>query len=403
MSKMDTRNKEWNIKVVFITFYKFSVTDTLQSYTGTYSGPHNYSGATPPNSNVVIDAVYQDIPAENETLTVCDDTNTTPYTPYFSEWNGSSVQSEQIYPSSMLTNMTGRKLYSISFYSTNNDAVDVKGMQVYLAEVQNTQLTNKMDIPANAVKVYDSDYNFGGGKNLIQFYRPYTYNGGNLLVIIKNSTPGENAPSNKNFYCQMQDENTAYCSYNDAGCGVSCLAKCTFDYEKKYTVTWLNGDGEVIETDKNLDYGTMPEYNGSTPTKSSTPQYTYTFTGWDKDLTAVEGDVTYTAQFTGTVRAYTVTWANEDGNAIKTDTVAYGTIPVYDGETLTKAATECYTYTFSGWGEVTAVTGDVTYTAVLAKNLAVGTVFRSGDIVNFGDYHINTDKSLSLEGVDESF
>ena len=26
MSKMDTRNKEWNIKVVFITFYKFSVT-----------------------------------------------------------------------------------------------------------------------------------------------------------------------------------------------------------------------------------------------------------------------------------------------------------------------------------------------------------------------------------------
>ena len=59
------------------------------------------------------------------------------------------------------------------------------------------------------------------------------------------------------------------------------------------TVTWIV-DG--VKTTQVYAYGDVPAYNG-TPTKAETPYYTYAFTGWDKELTAVTGDVTYTAQF----------------------------------------------------------------------------------------------------------
>ena len=66
---------------------------------------------------------------------------------------------------------------------------------------------------------------------------------------------------------------------------------------------------------------------------------------------------------------YTVTWLNEDGTTLKTDTVAYGETPVYSGETPTKASNSEHFYTFSGWlPEVTSVTADITYTAQFATN-----------------------------------
>jgi hypothetical protein len=46
---------------------------------------------------------------------------------------------------------------------------------------------------------------------------------------------------------------------------------------RSYTVTWMNGS-TTLETDS-TDYNTKPDYNGSTPTKSSTAQYTYQFAG----------------------------------------------------------------------------------------------------------------------------
>ena len=141
-----------------------------------------------------------------------------------------------------------------------------------------------------------------------------------------------------------------------------------------YTVTWKNYDGTTLETDENVEEGSTPEYNGTTPTKESTAQYTYTFSGWDKDITAVTGDVTYTAQFTETTNTYTVTWQNEDGTTLETDeNVGYGTTPTYDSATPTKADYAEYRYIFNGWTDGTneyavgdtlpAVTGDVVYTA----------------------------------------
>ena len=80
---------------------------------------------------------------------------------------------------------------------------------------------------------------------------------------------------------------------------------------KKYTVTWKNYDGSVLETDTGVVHGTTPTYNGATPQKAEDENFTYTFNGWSPALEAVTGDVEYTAQFTAVSKrvdpTYTVT------------------------------------------------------------------------------------------------
>ena len=89
---------------------------------------------------------------------------------------------------------------------------------------------------------------------------------------------------------------------------------------------------------------------------------------------------------------YTVTWKNGD-TVLETDTdVAKDATPEYNGATPTKAFDGKYYYDFKGWTpEITAVTGDATYTAV----------FEKADI-NYGDDNkISQDGTVDVSIADE--
>ena len=51
--------------------------------------------------------------------------------------------------------------------------------------------------------------------------------------------------------------------------------------KNKYTVTWKNYDGNVLEVDS-VEYGLLPTYDGKTPLKSEDDNNIYVFKGWDK-------------------------------------------------------------------------------------------------------------------------
>lgn len=70
---------------------------------------------------------------------------------------------------------------------------------------------------------------------------------------------------------------------------------------------------------------------------------------------------------TWTVNQYEITWVDGNGNKLYSEMLDYGATPSYTGATPVKDQTVSTTYTFTGWGEIVAVTGNVTYTAQFSE------------------------------------
>lgn len=70
----------------------------------------------------------------------------------------------------------------------------------------------------------------------------------------------------------------------------------------KYTVTFKNYNGETLKTET-LDYGATP-VAPETPAKPYDDDNHYTFKSWDKEITTVTGEVTYTAEFNTVAHVY---------------------------------------------------------------------------------------------------
>ena len=276
---------------------------------------------------------------------------------------------------------------------------------------------------------------------------------------------------------------------------------CACGKIQTFTITWVNWDGTVLETDT-VEYGTVPTYDGATPTRPNVG-YDFNFYGWalssssaEVTIGAATQDRTYYAKYTSTihkhdlifmdgdlelareefdynkyiyasglnsyagnhfekdccthtgwayadgtsvasfwmpdedlviyavwegpnhtlvdgicsvcgltegmpehthffvegvcacgkVQTFTVTWTNWDGTVLEVDTVEYGQIPEYNGETPIKTGVG-YDYTFSCWykgnypATFEAVTSDLTfkayYTGVAHKHYLI---FMDGDV-----------------------
>ena len=164
--------------------------------------------------------------------------------------------------------------------------------------------------------------------------------------------------------------------------------------ERKCTVTWMNDDGVTVRKTEQVKYNNTPVYDGAIPTKAADAQYTYSFKGWDRAITAATDDVIYTATYNKTVNKYTVTWVNYDGTVLYKAEYEYGQMPVYSGTEPTRASDNDRSYTFTGWDkDAGAVTGDTTYRAVYKENREGGTSL-TDSIKAFTNKLLDTIRSL---------
>lgn len=130
----------------------------------------------------------------------------------------------------------------------------------------------------------------------------------------------------------------------------------------QYTVIFVSG-AQTLQS-SNVDYGTAPNYLGSTPTKSATTQYTYTFSAWSPTFSPVVDNATYSAVFDSTIRSYEITFVNKN-TTLQSSEIAYGTLPPYSGVLPSKEESAGYTYSFAGWTpSITSVKTDAIYTAI---------------------------------------
>ena len=106
------------------------------------------------------------------------------------------------------------------------------------------------------------------------------------IPVFPNGTPVK-APTAQYTYTFTGWDTEVVAAYGDA------TYTAQFDSTvNEYAVTWIV-DGN--ETTQILPYGETPVFSGSTD-KAADVQYTYTFSGWDKEIAPVTGDVTQAPQ-----------------------------------------------------------------------------------------------------------
>ena len=126
-----------------------------------------------------------------ETLTVCEGTNTSTNAPIK---NGGGSQSEFIYPATLLEDMDGGTISSVKFFSSTTSTSYSNTVTVYVEEVSETTETTSAWCynQSTALKVYEGTaLTVTNGEMEITFSTPYDYNGGNLCFNIwsASSTP----------------------------------------------------------------------------------------------------------------------------------------------------------------------------------------------------------------------
>jgi len=143
-------------------------------------------------------------------------------------------------------------------------------------------------------------------------------------------------------------------------------------------VTWLNGDGSVLDQKNWKKEDPEPE-TGKTPAKEPDEQHIYVFAAWDEPTADADGNLTYQPIFTARLRKYTVTFVDDDGSVLKAATeYEYGSVPVKPDDPSGKE-TEQAVLTFTGWSDGTATYAPGAALPEVKKNTTYKAVYSAAD------------------------
>ena len=305
-----------------------------------------FSGWTPAIKDVTGDATY--------TATYSSATRT--YTVTWKNYDGKTLETDNNVPYGTTPEYNGAEptkkgddQYSYTFAGWEPTVSNVEGNVVYTATF--TQTVNKYTIKfvdENGTTVlYSAEFEYGATPEY------------------KGTAPTKATTAQYTFTFAGWDKTIAKVT------GTATYKATYTSTVNEYTIKFVNENGKVLQSGK-VAYGETPVYTGAEPTKAADAQYTYKFAGWDKTITTVTGDTTYTAKFDNTVNEYTITWI-VNGTSI-TDQVAYGTVPSFNGST-DKEPSNTTVYTFAGWdNEPVKVTGPATYTATYTEAVRLYTI-----------------------------
>lgn len=179
---------------------------------------------------------------------------------------------------------------------------------------------------------------------------------------------------------------------------------------------FYNDTGTTLLYTQSITDGADGAYSGSTPSKSSTAQYTYSFAGWSKKtggsadstaLKAVVADRNVYAAFTATVRRYTVYFYNGSTLLQKVENVAYGSSATYTGNTPVSSEGSAEDYPFEGFVPTGKnITGNTSCYAQFGSPIQETEITDSWDEIiascndgTYSKYKVGNYKKLELDGV----
>ena len=282
--------------------------------------------------------------------TICDGTDTNGNLPIYGYYIDNYQINQMIYPESLLGDLIGKDLTSMTFYTDGNihEDLETSTWTVKLGITDETvfanTLANSTRLEPDIITTVASGYVVTSGINTmtIVFNSPFSYYGGNLLVDFE-STAHTSDYESTSFYgvTQATGHNTGFHSYGSSntpganghysGGNVDAfLPKVTFTYEETAPIT----DGTV--TPNAVDFGNVVV--GEAPTQTVTIKNTgnQPFTPVI-DVTGLPEGITVSPTTSGELAGHrtlnlTVTFTpTADGEYSGSFTV---TIPIPDGEDL---------------------------------------------------------------------
>ena len=188
-------------------------------------------------------------------------------------------------------------------------------------------------------------------------------------IVKSGETPAPPAVADKDF---APSHTMVFKGWDKEVVGITEDTVYTAVFEKRmmrYEITFVYGsEGEKSEK-ATLDYGAAPV----APTVNDevfAPSHTMVFKGWNREITAVSADATYTALYEKQITQYRITFVyGSKGEHTQNFTLDYGatpTAPRVENEDFAPS----HTMVFTGWDrEITAVSADAVYTAQYEKRM----------------------------------
>ena len=132
---------------------------------------------------------FSSLNAQNS-LTVYDGGATSAYVPVYGFYADAYQKIDMVMPAADLSEMEGGTITNITWYlATPAEAVWGGNFQIYLKEVAETTPTAYADV-TDATLVYEGPLDGTAEKLSIEFTTPYTYQGGNLLIAVRQTETG---------------------------------------------------------------------------------------------------------------------------------------------------------------------------------------------------------------------
>ena len=308
------------------------------SYAPTAVGSHNGS-FTVTIGNETYTVIVNGSAIEVTEATVAEGTTTNQYLPIYGRYYNNKQINQMIYPASMLTEIQGKKIKSMKFYSSNL-RLSGGAFTVKMGTTTSTTFANTPTrITTNMTTVKTGQVAVSGGTELvITFDEPFEYNSGNLLIDFEVTTTGSSGNQQTYFYGVSQS-NASFYSYGTRtsngrynNCSrLSFLPKVTFEWENEEPITagtvspdaltftdvriGRSDEGVVTVTNTGnqpftpvIDTANLPaEFTvtgGGQLLPNGTLDLTVTYTPTDEgphsgSFTVTIGDVTYTVTVTG--------------------------------------------------------------------------------------------------------
>lgn len=230
--------------------------------------------------------IFLSVTGYTQITTIADGNVSNDYIPVSGRFANMQQHQQVIYPASMLSDLTGGAIFSMTFYLNGLPAASWNcTFTVRLGITGQNLFQNTVFIPTdNTVVVYSGllPINASTGQMTINFTTPFVYTGGNLLLDVQNTTGGTNSVAS--FYGIDNSSSSLY-SYIIMN---NPWGPFRQSFIPKTTFTFTGGASCLTPTDFNVDEVDATSVTLSWHARSENAQYQVCCVTAGTDITNVE-------------------------------------------------------------------------------------------------------------------